>query len=119
MDEIIGFAYNRNYLGILDLISESDTEYEHFQHRATKGIGYVSFMSFTVWDECIQIFGQYVEEVIVTERKTAKYSSLPVNYYWYNPYRPAHTKFKFIPNCFRTSAQLAFVLLELKKKELV
>ena len=65
---------------ILELLAEYGTFLaEDLRVHANKGRGHPSYMSSTICEEIIALMGQKVLSVIVSDIKTAKYFSIPVD----------------------------------------
>ena len=79
-NELIGSSSNGKYLCILELLAEYGTFLaEDLRVHANKGRGHPSYMSSTICEEIIALMGQKALSVIVSDIKTAKYFSIPVD----------------------------------------
>ncbi|XP_055908461.1 zinc finger MYM-type protein 1-like [Eupeodes corollae] len=79
-DEILGSQHNGNYLGILELLAEYDPFLSaHLAKYGNKGKGRPSYLSSTICEELIEIFGNRVLEFIVNEIIEAKYFYISVD----------------------------------------
>ena len=84
-DEIVGSKLNRNYHGVLELISKFDPflaahmEKHKIQHATGKGRGSTTYLSSTVCNEFIAIMGEQVMGFIINEVKAAEYFSVSID----------------------------------------
>ncbi|XP_033223026.1 zinc finger MYM-type protein 1-like [Belonocnema kinseyi] len=79
-DEVIGSQNNSNYLGILELLAEYDPFLSsHLAKHGNVGKGRQSYLSSTICEELIKVFGSKVLKFIVNEIIEAKYFSISVD----------------------------------------
>ena len=58
-DKIVGSPTNGNFLGILELIAEYDKFLaKHISLHANKGSGHTNYLSSTVYEEIIELWGK-------------------------------------------------------------
>ena len=78
--ELVGSPQNGNFLGILELLAEYDTFLaEHIHKRVNKDKGHVLYFSSTVCEEFIHVISTKVLDIIISERKQAKYYSVSLD----------------------------------------
>lgn len=76
-DSRLGSSSNRNFLGILEVISEFDLFLkQHINERANKGSGNVSYISMRICNEIIDLMGNEVLLEITKQLQETKYFGL-------------------------------------------
>lgn len=79
-NQIIGNKSNGNYLGCIELLAKYDPWLQqHLHDHANKGKGAVLYLSIGVCDEFIEILGNNVRNVIISELKKAKFFSIIID----------------------------------------
>jgi len=79
-DDKFGSSYSGNFVMSLELIAEFDPFLKnHISKFGNKGKGTTSYLSFTVFEQFIEIMGEKVKKTIVNEIKNAKYFSIIVD----------------------------------------
>jgi hypothetical protein len=70
----IGSVRNKNYLGIMELLSQFDPFLcEHIKKYGNAGKGILSYLSVKICEEFIELMGSKVLAAVVTEIQKAKY----------------------------------------------
>jgi len=79
-DEMLASQNNGNYLGCLELISEFDSFLaDHIQNYGNRWKGSTSYLSVNICNEFINIIGEKVLTMIISEIKAAKYYSISID----------------------------------------
>lgn len=79
-NETLGCKNNGNYFGCLELIAKFDPLLsKHLDEYGNKGLGSVSYLSYTICDELITLRNQSVLQIIDNEQKFTKYFSIIVD----------------------------------------
>ena len=79
-EEKIGSQTNRNFLEIIELISQYDPfSAEHLVKYGNLGTGKTSYLSKTIYEEIIHLMGKEVFSFIIKEMKGRKYFSTSAN----------------------------------------
>lgn len=79
-DDKFGSTHSGNFVMSLELIAEFDPFLKnHISKFGNKGKGTTSYLSFTVFEQFIEIMGEKVKKTIVNEIKNAKYFSIIVD----------------------------------------
>ncbi len=79
-DEKFGSVHNGNFMMCLELLAEFDPFIAtHMAFHRNPGKGHVSYLSFTICDEFIELLGSRVLQEIVKEVKESKYFSIIVD----------------------------------------
>ena len=81
-DEIIGSKHNCNFLGLIELIAQFDPFLQNHVivlQYGNAGRGNPSYLSSTIFEECIQLMADKVRSTIVSGIGQAKYYSVSVD----------------------------------------
>lgn len=79
-DDKFGSTYSGNFVMSLELIAEFDPFLKnHISEFGNNGKGTTLYLSFTVFEQFIEIMGEKVKKTIVNEIKNAKYFSIIVD----------------------------------------
>ncbi|XP_042902047.1 zinc finger MYM-type protein 5-like [Parasteatoda tepidariorum] len=73
-NEMFGSTHNGNFLGCLELIAHFDPFLvKHIEKAGNQGIGNVNYLSSTIVNEFVELMGEKVLNVVITEVIDAKY----------------------------------------------
>ncbi|XP_046753097.1 zinc finger MYM-type protein 1-like [Diprion similis] len=79
-NEIIGYAHNGNYLGLLELLAEYDDFLKgHIGNHANRGRGRVNYLSSTICNEFRQLIVRRVFDEIIRRIKHSQYYSFTLD----------------------------------------
>ena len=79
-NEIIGSAYNGNFLKLIELIAEYDDFLQcHLKKYGQCGSGHVNYLSSTTYEELIKVMNEKVVNRIVSDLNEAKYFSISID----------------------------------------
>lgn len=79
-NEIVEFLKNGNYIGILELLAEYDNFLKQYiENHANRGSGHTNYLSSTLYDELIEVMGNYVLNEIILHVQLSKYFSISLD----------------------------------------
>lgn len=78
--ENIGDQQNGNFLATLEYLAKFDPIIaKHFNEKSNKSRGKISYLSSTIYEECVLIMGNKLLKMIIKEIKCAKYFFIVVD----------------------------------------